>query len=797
MATFYNPELSVVPCQKLPMSQKDDKWKKATINAYISKFYFGNNNDASRKLNMKIAYDLYNSVFDELDFKYITDPYKVQDGFPASVQNFNIIKPKIDLLLGEMTKRPCPLRVVQTNEEAASKVQEKYKENLMATLLEVATQGGPDDPVTDKDMQQLEAVEKYMSYDYSDIAEKNAYHTLNYLQEKQELKSKFVLGFHDWLAASMAVFYTGQLNGEPVCERVNPLNFSFDYSPHVRYIEDGEWAVRRMRMTPTSIYDRFYDIMDEEALDTLITKFNYSGTRERNGTGEFKSITWRNTPMKYADDYDVFTGNTIDVWHVTWKSLKKVGFITTIDKDGNEIEDIVDETYKPEKGEKIEWDWVVEVWEGWRIGDDLFLGMGPVPEQSISIDNPNSASLPYVGAVFNNNNSAPKSLIDIMKPLQYMYITVWYRLELALARDKGKVINMDVTQIPKSMGVDVNKWLHYLSAAGVNLINPYEEGWDIPGREGGKPSSFQAFSQVDLTMSDVIIGYINLMAKIEDMIGELSGVTKQRQGQVSSNELVGNVQQTIIQSSHITEMIFYMYDQVKRRVLTNLLNIAKNVWSNSKKKKLHYITDEAMRVFMDITDDFLMSDFDIFITDSTKENQDIEQIRQLYQPAMQNGASLLDIASIMTSSNMTDIKSKLEKIEKSRQQREEEMQKQQLAVQQEATQAMAQAEANRAELEQAKLSIQESDSIRKSETAIQVALINAKAKMAGDMMSADGEPQEEDNTLEVAKFKAQLEKDRLDMTHKFGQLKETIRHNMATEAISKSKPKTTAKPSKK
>ena len=75
-----------------------------------------------------------------------------------------------------------------------------------------------------------------------------------------------------------------------------------------------------------------------------------------------------------------------------------------------------------------------------------------------------------------------------------------------MARDKGKVINMDITQIPKSMGVDVSKWLHYLTAVGVNFINPYEEGWNIPGREGGKPASFNQITNLDLTMSDVIAG---------------------------------------------------------------------------------------------------------------------------------------------------------------------------------------------------------------------------------------------------------------------------------------------------
>lgn len=96
-------------------------------------------------------------------------------------------------------------------------------------------------------------------------------------------------------------------------------------------------------------------------------------------------------------------------------------------------------------------------------------GIQPIEYQSLSTDNPNAQKLPYTGAVYSNTNSKPRSLVSIMKPLQYMYIVVWYRLEMAMARDKGKVLTVDITQIPKGLGIDVNKWMHYLSKRGVLL----------------------------------------------------------------------------------------------------------------------------------------------------------------------------------------------------------------------------------------------------------------------------------------------------------------------------------------
>jgi len=777
MASSYNPESSVVPYQMLSLREKNEKWKKASVDAFISKFYFGNNNTAGRKQQMKISYDLYNGIFDEKDLKYVTDPYKVNDSFPASLQNFNIIKPKIDLLMGEETKRPFSLRVAQTDGEATTKFQSKHKELLIATLSDILGEGDSDAPLTEEEMDKLLSVGDYMSKDYSDISETTAFHTLNYLKEKENLKYKFMEGFHDLICASMEVYYTGQLNGEPIAERVNPLFFSFDYSPEVQFIEDGEWAVRRLRMTPAAIYDRFYDIMDESDLKELTLRHSQSGYESKGNSREYNHIRWRNISVDGNDSCDAFTGNTIDVWHATWKSYKKVGFLAYLDENGEPQEEVVDETYKVQENEEVTWDWVLEVWEGYRIGDGIYVGIRPIPEQSVSIDNPNGNKLPYVGVVYNNNNTAPKSLVETMKPLQYMYIVIWYRLELAIARDKGKIINMDVTQIPKSMGVDVNKWLHYLSSAGVNLINPYEEGWDVPGREGGKASQFNQFSQVDLTMSSVISEYIGLMDKIEDMMGEISGVSRQRQGQVQSNELVGNVQQTITQSSHITEPLFFAHMQVKKRVLSNLLNIAKNVWHKSGKEKLNYIYDDVTRVFLDITDDFVYADHTIFVTDSTEENRNLEMIKNLYQPAMQNGASLSEIAEIMASNNLTDIKNKLKKLEMDRAKQEQQQQQQQQQSLMEIEKMRKEAEDNKLKLEMNKLEVTERDSIRDSETSIEVALIGADSK----------------EVLEVHKNRIAQDKVDKETSVKREELEEQRRSNQSIEEIKRMEARNKAK----
>lgn len=724
------------PAQKLPMSKKTQAWKEACVDYVVGAGDSGfGGNGRSRSDEMQTYYDLYNSIYNEKDLKYVTNPFKQDDGFPAMAQDYNIIKPYVDQLLGEETKRPFNFHPQRTSDIAASELQEKAKEMLMDYIqATIASKLSPEQAaryeqaLATGEIQTPEAIAKYLQKDYKDIAETEAYHALQFLKRKLNLTHEFYKGWKDALIGGEEIYYIGVINGDPYVERVNPIYFDYEHSLDLEFIDDAAWCRRKMIMSATEIYDRFYDKMSERQLNELLELID-----QRPGAGNNPEI--RKTSIDYESiklhKINSFTDNPFDidhivVYHCCWKSFKKIGFVTLLNPETGEVEEFqVDEDYKVTGTEQsVEWDWIIEVWEGYRIGDDMYIGIQPIEYQHISADNPNSQKLPYTGVVYNNTNSKPRSLVSMMKPLQYMYIVVWYRLELALSRDKGKVAVMDITQIPKSMNIDVNKWMHYLSALGVAFINPYDEGWDIPGREGGKPSQFNQLSSWDLTMSNVIAEYIQLMQKIEDMVAKLTGITPQRQGQIAPSELVGNTNTAVSMSYHITEPWFWNHNQVKRRVLTMLLNTSKAAWKDSK-RYLNYILDDATRAFVQLSDNFFYEDMDIFVDDSTKNQQYIDQLKQLLQPAMQNGASLLDIAEIITLDNMSMIKNRLEEIE---QKRMEQMQQQQQAEQQ-AQQQMAEQQNQLKEeelmLKEAEMDLEKYKVDQDNATKITVAQLNA------------------------------------------------------------------------
>lgn len=723
---------SAFPRQKLPLSKKGKKWQEDCVNYIIGE---GNvtsgGNSTSYYGELQTYYNLYNSIFDEKDFKSITNPFKVEDGFPATPHDFNIIRPKVDLLIGEETKRPLNFRVIRTSQEATSEMQEKEKQMILQYIeAAITAKMSPEEAQQFQEQLQSgeimppEQIAKYMDKDYKDIVENTAYHSLTYLREKLDLDNEFIKGWKDGLISGREIYYVGVLNAEPYVERVNPICFSYDKSPDLDFIEDGSWCCRKMRMPITEVYDRYYDKLEEKDLDRLEEMI---GSTPGRNLGDRSPVDMGIQLRIY--DNPIFEGSgksLVNVWHCCWKSFKKIFYVTTTDDAGQPQINIVDETYQPVGNEvSVEPDWIIEVWEGYRAGSDLYFGIQPIEYQHVSIDNPNSQKLPYCGAIYSNTNSKPRSLVSILKPLQYMYIVLWYRLELAIARDKGKVVNMDITQIPKSMNISPAKWMHYLSSVGVNFINPYEEGWNIPGREGGKPAQFNQITALDLTMSNVIAEYIQLMDKIEELAGTISGITQQREGAVSTSEMVGNVERSVVQSSHITEPLFWVHNQCKRRVLNMLLNTAKGAWEETGKQKLQYIFDNGERALLDITPKFYYEDMDVFVSDTSKDLENIQKLQQLIQPAMQNGASLLEAAEILTNDNFNIIKQKLKDMQTRQEQIQQQQQEAEAQQQQQLQQMQNEAKQQELMLQEAQMDLQRYQIDQDNQTKISVAQINA------------------------------------------------------------------------
>src|SRR5690606_16334138 len=232
--------------------------------------------------------------------------------------------------------------------------------------------------------------------------------------------------------------------------------------------------------------------------------------------------------------------------------------------------------------------------------------------------------------------------------------------------------------IPKSMGIDLEKWMYYFDNIGLAFINSLEEG---TGRQAGQLPNFNQFTDIDMTLSQSVGQYIGILQKIEDMVGELSGVSRQRQGQINTSETVGGVERSVLQSSHITERLFYEHNEVKKRVLTSIIECSKVAWEDG--KRIQYILPDFSRYFLNIeSNDYINADYGVFISDSSKDNTIKQELKELSRFAMSSGlARLSDIVEIIKSDSIVDISKKIAKSEQETMQQAQEQQERELEIQ--------------------------------------------------------------------------------------------------------------------
>lgn len=785
MPTDYNSKYTY-PKQKLPRSKKTEKWGKQCVDWVL-------NASATNSLpyfkEIKANYDLYNNIIDHSDFKYVTDPYGIDEELPAKLHNYNIITPKLNLLIGEEIKRAFNFRVAAVNSEAVSEMQEKRKQLLLeyleAELINDLVQSGINvtDPASGEVMTPPQ-IEKYMQYSESDIRESTANKIANYIIKKENLEFKFNKGFKDALISDTEFYYIGIDGNEPICEVVNPLDFDYDKDPDLDFVQDGQWARHTKYMTTNQILDTYYDDLSDKDISQLDGQGFW-------GTSDNISNLSANEPGHVNNYHDEFNHGYIAVTRVEWKSMRKVGFLTFYDENLEQQEIIVDETYEPdeEAGETIEWLWISEVWEGTKIGNDIYCRIQPKKVQYRTIDNPSICKLGYVGTVYNDRNSKSISLLGLVKHHQYLYNVIMYRMEMEIAKAKGKKMVMDLAQIPRSQGMNLEKWMYYFDSLGIAFINSFEEG---AGKFEGQTSQFNQFTAIDMSLSQSVGQYIDILNKIEEQCETLMGVSRQRQGAISSNETVGGVERAVVQSSHITEPIFFKHNEVKKHVISQLIETAKVVYPEN--KKINYILDDMSRVMIEVSEPFINADYGVFVTNSAKETKSLEDLRALAQQAAASGLmTLTDLITIFDSNSMADIKNVVKESEIKAQ--EQAQAERDAALQQ--IEAQAQAEREQMEAEQDRLDNRE---YIKGELALEREMVKALGFAQDQDMNQNNVPdvleiekvrlaaKEHTDKMRIEQDKLKLEREKIKSQEKIAQEKAAVDKIKARQ-----KPKSTSK----
>lgn len=626
---------------------------KAIINYYINASFFNADSiGVSGARDLSILYDAYNNRLPEEFFNYVKNPYNSKNqeytNWPARVRSYSIIRPNIDLLKGEYEKRPFNNFVVKVNNPDAVNIQQdlQFKEllrSLEQQFINILNQRGQDTGQPTQDVELPENIKKKYSSNYRDYRAEMGEAALDIILDELKLEQRFKLLFMDWLIAGEVYTYKGVRGNQMIHERVSPFDIDYDKSPDEPFVEDAQWVVRRMYLTPSQIYDMFYEEMKESQIEMI---------ESEHGDISFRSMatdSWRT----FRDEEDM-SRSKIPVFHVCFKYLTKIGILRYPNPITGEIEEIeVPDTYKPSEGEEVEWFWVNEVWEGYRVLDEMYFGIQPVPNQRNSLTNMSVCKLPYNGKRFSDLHSRNISPVELGLPYEILHRILHFQLERTIARSKGKIVLIDQNIIPKKNGWDEEKFIYFSEATGWGMVDRSQPGVD---------RSYNQYQVLDLGLYEHINNLIEVMEFIKHEWNELLGITRQRKGDTRPTDTATGVENAIYQSSVISEKIFSGFEEFVESELQGLLDVSKLAWSEGF-QRLHTRDDLTTTVLQLDPVVYSEAEFGVFVSKSARDIQNMEMVRARIQEFAQNGVPPSAIVDIVQARSLNRLRNILKEAE--------------------------------------------------------------------------------------------------------------------------------------
>lgn len=762
------------PPQKLSFRSKNRKWRSDCIDWADNNYLLYNSYTRKSYHNKIINYNLINGILDMEDMAQYINPYNlITDSGPEKVQHFPIIDSKLNVLKGEEFARRYDFRAIVTNPEAVTEIVRAKQEQLMSDLQNFFLQ---DVQSEEEQQREIEKLSDYYKYNWKDIREVRVNYLLKHYWKELDFDIKFNDGFMDAMAVGEEIYQADIVGGEPTFERLNPKKIKVMRSGFSNRIEDADMILYWDYWSPGKIQDTFYDVLtpnDVKRISDMGSQFssdtmdNYDDNRpfvpidltDGEGTVFNSKLGLFGTSMYGFANYTDNFGN-IRVLRLYWKSYRQIKKVKSYDPEtGEEVYNFYPETYIINKdlGEEEQILYINEAWEGTKIGKDMYVNMRPKIVQYNRMSNPSRCHFGIVGSIYNLNESKPYSLVDMMKPYNYLYNAVHDKMIKLMAANWGKSAKVDFASLPD--GWKFEQWLFHVKTSHVAAYDSFKEG--NKGMSTGKLSgqmNNQGNGVLDFSQGQEIQFHMNLLEWIKQTMSEMVGITRQREGAINNRETVGGVERSVLQSSHITEWLFLKHDNVKKRALECFIETAKAALKGRQMKFQYLLSDGTAKIIDIDGDEFSENDYGI-VVDSSKYSQDLAQkLEGLAQAMVQNGTiSMSSMIKIFTDTSIADISRTIQEDEQKRQQQ-----------QQENIEADRQAQMEQAQMgmqmEQEKLLSAERQTTETNETKLLIAQLQAEAAQLAQESVADQDvydPQKQADLQEkIREFNQKLQLDR-------------------------------------
>lgn len=829
-ATIRYAYLNIFPDQfKTEKEKQDDGYIKNTMDYFANRAYveYKKNREGFSK-----NYDLLKGILKPEDFyqeepevRSFMDTLQKDLDLPSYVKHYSILTTPVNELVGEISKRPDSYRVKAFDDDSKSEelqfktelLQKYVMDSAKQQIMEKAAMQGEELPEDQIQQMTMEQVKDELD-SYTSVGEKWANHVHTSSKTEFNMKEKSEEGFRDLLVTAREFFLITEDNSKTGfnVEEVNPKNAWYLTTPDLKYTSDvsgrahGAYAAGTVHVRELSeLIENNPDLTKEEIdhLRSSLQDYGLINVRESNlgnpnVTPGQDSVTYDTydplvlqtrmqieSEMKENNDgLRDFLGLTSNVSsfgykyvevRAWWISKKLIYRVTYTDEVGNEQSILVDENYKigtiPTEV-SVEKGWINQWYQGTKIGPDIY---HVKPYKLLDY-------CPLIGMIFEIKNTEAKSVVDLMKPFQVIYNVAMNQLFKLLEKEIGNVGAVNIRRVPRLKDADpqdtLDAWEMEARERGIIFDD------DSPENTKSAVTNQSIARNIDLTRTDEMQSRYNIAVQMKNECWELIGMSKQRMGSVSPSESATGTNAAITQSYSQTEPIFVSHEYVLGQVYQAIIDAAQYIACSKPESTLSYLTSSGESAFIQINgSDLKFRDLKIFCTNRPEDTKLFNELRQLSQPAMQNGAPLYDIAVLYTTNSIREIK-KIFKELKDRQiaMEDQEAKRKQDELDQQKTIAQTQLQQQQLEREQdtANTNYQNDlDRLNKKE----IALIVAESKGA----LPDTDMNKIPDILEISKLSQEQDKTSKDYTLKMLDLQSKSRQNAEKLAVERDKIKVT------
>lgn len=632
-----------LPRLDIPDNEKDQKYHEDFARAIVNRSV----TDSWRN-NYNLISECYKFLEDGSNGDLVSHLQKGDDGtdLPALWLSLNSIPTKIDLLTGELETRGYDIRVRALNKEAVSRKHEaketlRVKRRLQPLFAEADQQTGLPSGESEYIPQTNEELDEYADLKIKDKFVLIMTSILKWIATRYSWDGERVVLFRDVLASGRVFAANEIIRGIPRSRRVHPLNMIFDTSARRDDLGDATYFGELEYYPMASAAER-YNLSTKELTDIYDRHQEFLGMNVAN-----ESIS---PAADYSYGFNTIGGNrlswfkTIDdelkvlVTRAVWRDYKVLSHKNETNKKygTDHLQKLSSDEATREKDKSKVINKRLEVWRQCTIiGGHIIREWGEAPNQARDVNDLGTTEPPYKGWIPNYSSGRGVSKVEQLASIQLYKDILMYNMQQAVIQTGAKGISYDLAMKPDTMTVE--QVMKYLKVYGVSFYNSK----DFQFAPGSNTSPFRPY---DLSMSDSVVRYVEIMQYLDREMDKISGISPERQGTVQgASQGLGVTQAALFQNNLITQPYFVGFERFCSRVLNHQAKLAKIAWAGGKEVFAPVISDAGVD-FLKEHYDLELEDFAVAIESVPPLVQDRNKFEQLVMVVVQSDPTFVDEA---------------------------------------------------------------------------------------------------------------------------------------------------------